>query len=110
MAKKKKKRVEHEVWLKNCYDIDNIIILDHAVERFIQRIESTLYDAKHPRNTIRTMMYGAKKEQLKSYISVVRLINNNQEPAEYFVNQNLRFVISKGVVKTIENIKRERNY
>lgn len=109
MAKNKKNKAKSVVWLKDYYDIDNMMILDHAVERFVQRIDSNMYDVKNPKNTIRTLMYGAVKEQLKSHFTVIRILNNNHEGAEYYTAQGWRFVITDSVVKTIERVKRNQN-
>ena len=107
MAKKKKNK--QPIKLTDCYDIDILPVTDHAIDRFLQRNTDRSIHARNCRSEIRKILNDAVSENLKSYLNVVRLLNNNFKGAEYYTHEGWRIVVSDNVVKTIERVQRHQN-
>ena len=86
-----------------------IIITNHALQRFIERSEKLGYKLPiDKRGFLCKLLSKAKPENLK-YHTVVRLMNNNYMETQYLTAEDWRFIISNGALVTVERIKKWQN-
>lgn len=86
--------------------MDDIIITDHAKERFVERFSRLAKSVpKNPEESIRKMLKHAMPEEMDPVHRVVRLINNGSQPVSYYTCHGWRFVIADNVLVTVERMK-----
>jgi hypothetical protein len=89
---------------------DDIIITDHAISRFQEHLKYVNgKEATDPEATIRKLLAKAKPESIDPEYRLKRLLNHGIQESEYLVNSGWRFVITNGVLVTVERTKRGQN-
>lgn len=86
--------------------MEDIIITDHAKERFVERFSRMAKSIpKNPEESIRKLLKHAVPEEMEPMHRVIRLINNGSQPVSYFTHSGWRFVIADNVLVTVERMK-----
>lgn len=80
----------------------NIRISEHAVSKYCQEIrKKKKLIPENPEKEIRDLFEEAKEEEMNAGL-IMRIMNNNFEPTNFFKKGKWRFVICNNVMVTIE--------
>jgi len=111
-----KKKKEKNIKLMDRFKIDDIIITNHAYDKFKELCEKLEIEYEEPYTDIKNLLTQAKLDtniRKKGYM-VKRILSNNFQSALYFISDGWRFVIVdkeyETILVTIEREKKEENF
>ncbi len=112
---RRKKKTNNITKLVDVFDINNIIITNHAYDRFKERSEKLQLYVGCPKSEIKRLLQDAVEEQLSDGHRIERILNNDYQDAFYYICDGWRFVIvnkspEEIVLVTVEREKRSQNY
>ncbi len=90
--------------------LEQIDITKHALERYEERLKRIGNDvpAKLTDSLIELMSH-AEPEKMDEVTRVTRIINNNCNPADYYVYEGWRFVVANAALVTVERVNKDEN-
>ncbi len=83
--------------------MEDIIITNHAIERFTERFAKfSKTPLNNPEATIRKLLAKAEPEEINPVHRVKRLITNGFQESNYLIRGEWRFVLTGNVLLTVE--------
>jgi hypothetical protein len=86
--------------------MSGVEVSDHAVNRFIERTSADISDKKVGRVAILRAFSKARKIRFQPGYMVTRTINNEFKDAEYYLINDLVFVVTKDEQRTIVTVEK----
>jgi hypothetical protein len=99
-----KNAISMRVYVKTL--MSGVIVSEHAVLRYIERINSGIRDKSTGRVAVLRAFSKARKIRFSEDIMMMRTKNNDYNEMEYYWNNDIIFVVSKSQPRTIVTVEK----
>lgn len=90
--------------------LEQVAITKHALERYAERLMRIGGDRPDDLAlSLEALLHKATLEEMDEITRVIRAINNNFNPAEYFTYDGWRFVVANNALVTVERTNKDEN-